>query len=113
MMMMAGVRRAGSTFTELLALLHVLHALKRFDLQIFVDFGFSGVSLKVLFISLPVTTKLFFTQTVMHGRADPERKGAGSRERRRGEVWRVGMGWAAHRKSLIFRCPSSFIFTSS
>ena len=34
------------------------------DLQNFVDFGFSGVSLKVLFISLlvPVTTKLFFTQ---------------------------------------------------
>ena len=59
MMMMAGVRRAGSTFTELLALLHVLHALKRFDLQNFVDFGFSGVFFKVLFICLPVTTKLF------------------------------------------------------
>jgi len=44
MMMMAGVRRAGSTFTELLALLHVLHALKRFDLQNFVDFGFEGIA---------------------------------------------------------------------
>ena len=30
-------------------------------------------------------------------------------ERRWGEVWWVGMGWAAHRKSLIFRCPSRFI----
>ena len=59
MMMMAGVRRAGSTFTELLALLHVLHALKRFDLQNFIDFGFYGVFFKVLFICLPVTTKLF------------------------------------------------------
>ena len=29
-------------------------------------------------------------------------------ERRWGEVWRVGMGWAAHRKSSIFRCPVSF-----
>ena len=29
-------------------------------------------------------------------------------ERRWGEVWRVGMGWAAHRKSLIFECPISF-----
>jgi hypothetical protein len=26
-------------------------------------------------------------------------------ERRWGEVWRVGMGCAAHRKSSIFRCP--------
>ena len=24
------------------------------------------------------------------------------------EVWRVGMGWSARRKSLIFRCPVSF-----
>jgi hypothetical protein len=23
-------------------------------------------------------------------------------------VWRVEMGWAAHRKSSIFRCPMSF-----
>ena len=30
-------------------------------------------------------------------------------ERRWGEVWRVGMGWAAYRKTLIFECPSSFI----
>ena len=29
-------------------------------------------------------------------------------ERRWGEVWRVGMGWAAHRKTLIFECPMSF-----
>ena len=29
-------------------------------------------------------------------------------ERRRGEVWRVGMGWAAHRKSLIFEMPGEF-----
>ena len=29
-------------------------------------------------------------------------------ERRWGEVWQVGMGWAAHRKSSIFRCPVSF-----
>ena len=24
------------------------------------------------------------------------------------EVWRVGMGWSAHRKTLIFKCPASF-----
>jgi len=29
-------------------------------------------------------------------------------ERRWGEVWRVGMGWAAHRKSSIFGCPIGF-----
>ena len=29
-------------------------------------------------------------------------------ERRWGEVWRVGMGWTAHRKTLIFECPMSF-----
>ena len=29
-------------------------------------------------------------------------------ERRWGEVWRVGMGWTAHRKTLIFECPMRF-----
>ena len=42
----------------------------------------------------------------MIGRAQDARKRA--HERRWGEVWRVGMGWAAHRKSLIFECPVSF-----
>ena len=40
----------------------------------------------------------------MIGRAQDARGRA--HERRWGEVWRVGMGWAAHRKSLIFEMPS-------
>jgi hypothetical protein len=31
-----------------------------------------------------------------------------ARERMWGKVWQFGMGWAAYRKSLIFRCPISF-----
>ena len=46
---------------SLLAVLHVLHAVKRLILQNFVDFGFSGVFFKVIFISLLVTYKLLST----------------------------------------------------
>ena len=42
----------------------------------------------------------------MIGRAQDARGRA--HERRWGEVWRVGMGWTAHRKTLIFECPMSF-----
>jgi hypothetical protein len=44
---------------------------------------------------------------LMHDRAGSGRRGR-AHERRWGEVWRIGIGWAAHRKSLILGCPVSF-----